>query len=298
MKRAILATSAAACLCLGLAAPLLAAETATPDAGNPPSSGAKNVSAAKPAEKCLSDLRAFDTRMEKDGHWIGGSGYGYGYPMGEIGYGYSYPMGGASAATAAGYVDARPGYEVRTLVAAANILARHGQQEACENVLATTRQIYKLYAADMKSGDMPIADLPGWRNQVLATAVPVTDKDMAIRSDELLGSPVRNLQDIALGSVDDLVMDPKTGKIAYLVIGRGGVFGIDEKYVPVPWDDFKITQNVNLLVLDTSKTALDAAPKVSDDQFAQPGQFGHESQNVDSYWKAHLSSETAVAPKG
>ena len=41
-----------------------------------------------------------------------------------------------------------------------------------------------------------------------------------IRSDELLGDPLRSLQDIALGTVDDLVMSPKTGKIAYLVIGR------------------------------------------------------------------------------
>ena len=184
------------------------------------------------------------------------------------------------------------------LVASANILARHGQQAACENVLATTRSIYKLYVADMKSGDMPRADIPTWRNQAIATAEPITDKNSAIRSDELLSDPVRSLQDIALGSVEDLVMNPKTGKIAYLVIGRGGIFGIDEKYVPVPWENFKITQNVNLLVLDTTKATLDAAPQVSRDQFTTPGQFDRESQKVDAYWKLHLSSESTAPPKG
>ena len=298
MKRAIRAASVATCLCLGLAVPLLAAEPTPPGAANPPSSETKNVSATKPAEKCLGDLRVFDDQMEKDGHWLGGAGYGYGYPMGEIGYGYSYPVGGASAARPTGYMDARPGYEVRTLLASADILARHGQQEACENVLATTRSVYMLYAADMKSGDMPRADMPIWRNQAIATAEPIRDKDNAIRSDELLGDPVRSPHDIALGTVDDIVMSPKTGEIAYLVIGRGGIFGIDEKFVPVPWEDFRITRNVNLLVLDTTKATLDAAPQVGRDQFTIPGRFDQESERVSAFWKLHLSSESVTPPKG
>ena len=204
------------------------------------------------------------------------------------GYGYGYPMGGGPAATATGYRNARPGYEVRTLVASANILARHGQQQPCEDVLATTRDIYKLYVADMHSGKMPMADVPGWRQQQIAAAQPVTDKNTSFRSDELLGTEVRDPQNEALGSVEDMVISPQTGKIAYLVIARGGIFGIDEKYVPVPWEDFKITPNANLLVLDTTKGVMEAAPRVSQDQFATPGHFDQQSQKVDAYWKAHL----------
>ncbi len=51
---------------------------------------------------------------------------------------------------------------------------------------------------------------------------------------KLLGAEARNRQDEALGSVHDLVTSPQSGKIAYLVISRGRILGIDEKYVAVP----------------------------------------------------------------
>jgi hypothetical protein len=85
-------------------------------------------------------------------------------------------------------------------------------------------------------------------------------------------------------------MDPKTGKIAYLIVARGGIFGFDRKYVPIPWNDFKITQNANMLVLDASKASMDAAPEVSDDQFIAAGHFDRESQKVDAYWKTHIET--------
>jgi sporulation protein YlmC with PRC-barrel domain len=289
-----LASSVAACFCLGFTTPSLAAEAPATGAVNPPSPGEKTAAAIKPAEKCLSDLRAFDAQMEKGGYWLGGSAYGYGYPMG--GSGYGYPMGGYPAATA--YQDARPGYEVRNLVASANILARHGQQQQCENLLTTTRAIYKLYVADLQNGGVPAADVPGWQNQQIAAAQPVTSKTTSFRSDELVGTDVRSAQDEALGSVDDIVMSPKTGEIAYLVIAQGGIFGFGEKYVPVPWADFKIAPNVNLLVLDTTKSALDAAPRVNNDQFTGAGHFDKESQKVDDYWKTHLSIKGSNGSNG
>ena len=54
--------------------------------------------------------------------------------------------------------------------------------------------------------------------------MPVTSKNASFRSDELLGTDVRNPQDEALGSVEDLVMSPQTGEIAYLVDRPGRDF--------------------------------------------------------------------------
>jgi hypothetical protein len=79
MTRSILASSVAACICLGLATPLFAAEPTATGAANPPAA-AEKTAAAQPAQQCLTDLRAFDSQMQKDGYWLSGSGYGYGYP--------------------------------------------------------------------------------------------------------------------------------------------------------------------------------------------------------------------------
>lgn len=298
MKRTILASSVTAIVYLGFAAPLLAAPPAATGAASQPPSSAESVTSVKSAEQCLKDLHAFESQMQKDGYWLGGSVYRDSYPMDGFGYGNSDPMmAGRTEAAGTGFQSARPAYEIRMLIASANILARHGQQQTCENVLATTRDIYKIHAADFRSSGGQMNDIPGWRRQQIAAAQPVTSKDTPYRSDELLGTDVRDPQNEALGSVDDLVMSPQTGKIAYLVIAHGGIFGIDEKYVPVPWAAFKIAPNANLLVLDTTKKALDAAPRVSNDHFAKPGQFDQESQNVDAYWTAHLPDKATTGSK-
>jgi sporulation protein YlmC with PRC-barrel domain len=108
------------------------------------------------------------------------------------------------------------------------------------------------------------------------------------RSDELIGSSIINTQDEGLGSVEDIVMSPETGKIAYLVIGHGGLFGRDEKYIPVPWQDFKSAVGTNRLILSVAKTAFESAPQVTMDHGDQPADFANRSQKVDTYWVSRV----------
>ena len=64
-----------------------------------------------PAKACLSDIKAFSDQLQKDGYWVGGSDYGYGFPR--DGYGYGYAMGGYPPGSSERYQSARSGYEIR-----------------------------------------------------------------------------------------------------------------------------------------------------------------------------------------
>jgi sporulation protein YlmC with PRC-barrel domain len=230
-------------------------------------------------------LQAFDSTLRQDGYWLDGSGFsfGYGYPV--YGYGYSY---GDRYVDGGRYFHARPGYEVRTLIAAARVLGDTGQEEQCESILATARGRYSIYLAELHSGQIPTADVTGWRRKQIESAVPVADSSLAYRSDQLIGASIINEQDESLGSVDDIIISPQSGKIAYLVISHGGLFGIDATYTPVPWSDFKSTTGTNLLVLTSTKATVDAAPQVRRNQLDRGSDFNVRSQKIDTYWSAHI----------
>jgi len=251
-------------------------------AATAPAIGIAATTAARPAEQCLTDLRALDSVQQKDGYWLDGGGYGYGYPV--YGYGYSY---GTRYAESNRYQRARPGYEVRTMIAAARILGQNGQQVACENVLSAARDAYTAYVAELRNGQIPPASASTWRREQIETAVPVTGANLVYRSDELIGASIVNGRDDSLGSVEDIIMSPQTGKIAYLVVSHGGLWGMDETYTPVPWSDFKSAVTTNLLILPVQKSTLDAAPQFGKDKIGRPGEFATQSQAVDSYWSAH-----------
>lgn len=279
-------------VCLALAAPLASAQTPEGPTARPATAVAGTVSATQPAQKCASDLRAFDGTMQKDGNWLHGSGYGYGYPLHGYGYGYAYPEYGSLVGQGHSVVNyharARPGYEIRTLIASATILAQRGKQAECDALLTTAREIYKGYAADLGDRKFAHSDGVAWRTKQIAAARPVAGSKAGYRSDQLIGADVVNAQGDDLGDVFDVVVAPQTGKITYLVVGRGGVFGIGERHVPVPWEAFKITDAGNMLVLDSTKGNLDAAPRVSENHFSPRGDVGQQGASADSFWKSRI----------
>ncbi len=86
-------------------------------------------------------------------------------------------------------------------------------------------------------------------------ALPVS----AITSDE-----VETQDGEKLGMIKDLVIDPEQGRIAYVVLSFGGIFGIGSKLFAVPWQAFRLRGHT--LVLDVKKEMLKKAPGLDEDQ--------------------------------
>ena len=99
-----------------------------------------------------------------------------------------------------------------------------------------------------------------------ATAAPVTfidkQKDGEVLTHRLVGTKVLSASAEDIGEVKDVVID-KNGAVSAVVVGVGGYLGIPEKLVAVPYNAIHIgdvIQSSRVVVLDTTKDALKAAP--------------------------------------
>lgn len=57
-----------------------------------------------------------------------------------------------------------------------------------------------------------------------------------IASSKVEGTTIYNSRGDSLGSVHDVIIDKRSGKVAYVVMSFGGVFGIGQRYRALPWE--------------------------------------------------------------
>jgi len=60
-----------------------------------------------------------------------------------------------------------------------------------------------------------------------------------IGSDKVDGTAVYGADDRKIGSVQRVMIDKVSGKVAYAVISFGGFLGMGEDYYPMPWPNLK-----------------------------------------------------------
>ncbi|WP_170984895.1 PRC-barrel domain-containing protein [Roseomonas sp. AR75] len=277
---------------------------------------------------CLADLQAFRTQLRDDGLWLSGYREGYGWPSVSAatrydqtaartapGLGDIADLSGPSARARAAGVQAQGGgatrttpgdpadspwsgigwgmppiQEMRSLHQAAAMLGHRGNEEGCRAVLAALRDAYAEYGTQLRQAGVTNERMGDWRRERLVAARPVTELRGALRADNLLGTDVRSPRDAYLGSVEDVVMDPQTGRIGYVILARGGFLGIGEDYVAVPWSRLRATPSLDVFVMDATEQALEAAPKVDRDAFDDMTRYTERRDRIDRYWQQQAAN--------
>jgi hypothetical protein len=102
--------------------------------------------------------------------------------------------------------------------------------------------------------------------------VSIDETRRLIASNKVEGTQVYNRQGDHLGEIYTLMVDKRSGQVAYAVMSFGGFLGIGESYHPLPWRALDYDPNVGLdpavggYVVDLSREQLEGGPRYGRDE--------------------------------
>ena len=120
------------------------------------------------------------------------------------------------------------------------------------------------------------------------------DRNSALKSDE---HPILRMSDIRskdlmskdgqeIGKVNDLIMDTRSGRIAFVVVTFGGVLGIGEDKVPVPWPVFDVNSEGRLYAVTVDKEMIRSAPHLTQKDWGELQDPGFAQRVYSHYGKS------------
>lgn len=120
------------------------------------------------------------------------------------------------------------------------------------------------------------------------------------RASKFIDADVENAQEEDLGEIEDLVIDPQDGRIAYAVLSFGGFLGLGEKYFAIPWKALQAKAgDDDTLVLNVDKEKLTNAPGFDRNTWPdmtnrQWGEEIHAYYGIPPYWVAATRPEGSM----
>jgi hypothetical protein len=112
-----------------------------------------------------------------------------------------------------------------------------------------------------------------------------------IASDRVEGTAVcRPDNGKSIGTIQRLMIDKLTGKVAYAVMTFGGFLGFGERHFPIPWSALRYDQHWEAYVTDITPEQLKDAPSHAADETFDWGdrsvelQLRHFHRKYPGYW--------------
>lgn len=141
----------------------------------------------------------------------------------------------------------------------ATYLSRTGRESACQNLVATMRELVE-QREDVAERSSEVARY--------AVAPSITEQGAPFQASELNGSVVRSPTGEEIGEIQDLVLD-SNGRVLYLVLHEGGIIGIGGRRIAVEWPALRRTEDGESFVLRSSAEDLEQVGELPGDSYPQ-----------------------------
>jgi sporulation protein YlmC with PRC-barrel domain len=97
-----------------------------------------------------------------------------------------------------------------------------------------------------------------------------TEKPLAmcgfVRASKVLGESVVNRQSDNMGTILELVIDAAKSRVTYAVLNFGGILGIGNKLLAIPWEAFEFSGIGNKVIINVDKEKLVSAPGFAENE--------------------------------
>lgn len=117
-------------------------------------------------------------------------------------------------------------------------------------------------------------------------------------ADILIGDSVVNGQDENLGDIKEIMLDMRSGQVAYAVLSFGGFLGMGEKLFAVPWQALQLDTVNKRFVLNIDKERLQNAPGFDPDAWPDMSDLGWANQIHSFYGTDPSLAGSGVAAGG
>ncbi|KAB0661958.1 PRC-barrel domain-containing protein [Burkholderia diffusa] len=112
-----------------------------------------------------------------------------------------------------------------------------------------------------------------------------------MEADTLKGNKLFTSDRLEIGKISDIMLDVRSGRVAYAVLSSGGFLGIGGKLYAIPWSALTLDTDEKCFRLDVTADHVKNAPAFDKDHWPsmadeQWGSSLHKFYNRQPYWSA------------
>ncbi|HEU0217188.1 MAG TPA: PRC-barrel domain-containing protein [Stellaceae bacterium] len=122
----------------------------------------------------------------------------------------------------------------------------------------------------------------------MATDASVRETTRLISSDKVEGTPVRRSNGEKIGTIEHVMLDKLSGKIAYAAMSFGGFLGMGSEYRALPWSALRYNPDLDAYELNVTDDQLRDAPLATTDFF--------ETSTADRRWEDDIHRHYRATP--